>query len=87
MHDRHPCIIAKRKLDEFESTPSYSETVSVSDIDDLCDFLGENNVISPGVPLSGRHVVEVNILEKDVLSICAEVLNSWHHVLERADMA
>ena len=48
---------SKRKLDEFhgpsdhdcESTPSDSETVSASDIDDLSDFLCESNEISRGV--------------------------------------
>ncbi|XP_078329120.1 uncharacterized protein LOC111135496 isoform X1 [Crassostrea virginica] len=77
---------SKRKLDEYhgpsdhecESTPSDSETVSASDFDDLSDFLGESNEISPGVPLSGRHIVELNILGQYLrkgCSICAEVLN------------
>ena len=77
---------SKRKLDEYhgpsdhecESTPSDSETVSASDIDDLSDFLGESNEISPGLPLSGRHIVELNILGQYLrkgCSICAEVLN------------
>ena len=62
---------------DCESTPSDSETVSTSDID-LSDFLGESNEISPGVPLSGRHIVELNILGQYLrkgCSICAEVLN------------
>ena len=77
---------SKRKLDEyhgpsdhnFESISSNTKTVSASDIDNLCDFLGENNEISPGVPLSGRHVDELNSLGQYLrkgCSICAEVLN------------
>ena len=63
---------------DCESTPSDSETVSASDFDDLSDFLGESNEISPGVPLSGRHIVELNILGQYLrkgCSICAKVLN------------
>ena len=63
---------------DCESTPSDSETVSASDIDYLSDFLGESNEISPGVNLSSRYLVELNIwgqyLRKGC-SICAEVLN------------
>ena len=63
---------------DFESTLFASETVSAFNIDSLCDFLSKNNDISPGVPLSGRHDDELNILGQYLrkgCSICAEVLN------------